>query len=123
MTKRVMCADDEEVIRLLVSSTLANDDRCGFLIAKDGQEALDLARREKPDVLLLDVKMPFIDGVDVCRLLKEDPTTADINIVILSAWAQEHEKQRALDAGANDYFTKPFSPMQLLDKVHDLLAL
>ena len=85
MTKKIMVADDEEAVLALVSATLDDVKRYQLVVVNDGDEALDTARSEQPDLLFLDVMMPHKDGIEVCRLLKGDPETAGIKIVMLSA--------------------------------------
>jgi two-component system, OmpR family, phosphate regulon response regulator PhoB len=119
--KKLMIADDEDGIRSLVKMTLAVDS-FEIVEARDGDEALAVARREQPDLLFLDVMMPGTSGVDVCRTLKEDPATAGITIVMLTAKAQEQDREEGLAAGADDYFTKPFSPVGLLTKVEEVFT-
>jgi len=121
MAAKIMLADDEELIRILVSATLGIDGSLYIMEATDGEQALEMARREQPDLLLLDIRMPKWDGFQVCRALKQDPLTAHIKVVMLTAMAQEQDKRRGKEAGADDYITKPFSPTQLLDKVYQWL--
>ncbi len=121
MTKRkVLLADDDPDLRRLMGTTLGTEDFDLFQ-AGDGQEALDVARRERPELILLDVNMPRHNGFEVCRFLKTDPETADIRIVMLTARGSEADRAQGKAAGADDYFVKPFSPVQLLDKVYSLL--
>ena len=122
MTKKVLLADDEEDILVLVSATLGGDDRYSLVLARDGEEALQRAREEKPDLILLDVMMPKMDGFEVCSVLKSESDTKHVKIVMLTAMAQELDKQKAEQAGADFYFTKPFSPTALLNKVEELLG-
>ena len=117
MTHKVMLADDEEGILALVAATLGDDGNYQLILARDGDEALRVARQEQPALLFLDVLMPARNGYEVCRLLKSDPATASMKIVMLTALAQDSAKQKALEAGADDYLTKPFSPTTLLEKV------
>ncbi|MBI4336694.1 MAG: response regulator [Chloroflexi bacterium] len=119
--KKVMVADDEEDMRALLAATFESD-QYELVLAEDGIQALEVARREKPDLVFLDVRMPGLDGYQVCRALKHDPATARIKVVLVTAMAQDHDRQRGRDAGADDYFTKPFSPTKLLAKLHELLA-
>lgn len=118
---RVLLADDDSGLRRLVSATLGSAD-FELLQAIDGEEALQLARSSSPDLVLLDVNMPRLDGFEVCRALKRDPATADIKVVMLTARGAETDRARAREAGADDYFVKPFSPVQLLNRVYALLA-
>ena len=85
--------------------------------AADGVEALEKARDQSPRLVLLDIMMPRLDGLEVCRQLKADPDTSDIVVVMLTAQAQERDRDQGLAAGADDYFTKPFSPLALLNMV------
>ena len=118
--RRVLLADDDPSLLRLISTTLGTED-FELLHANDGQEALEVARRERPDLILLDVNMPRLDGFEVCRLLKTEPDTASIKIVMLSARVADIDRARGREVGADDYFAKPFSPIQLLNKVYALL--
>ena len=106
----------------LVAATLSNDDRYQLLLARDGQEAVEVARRELPALVFLDVSMPKTNGYQVCRTLKTDPATAHIKVVMLTSLAQEADRELAREAGADDYFTKPFSPTALIEKVDEVLG-
>lgn len=119
--RRVLLADDDFALRRLIAATLGSDD-FELLQAQDGEEALELARSRQPDLVLLDVNMPRLDGFAVCEQLKADPATATIKIVMLTARGAESDRVRARTAGADDYFVKPFSPVQLLNKVYALLS-
>lgn len=121
MTQKVMIVDDETPIVNLLLATLGEDDRYHLLVARDGEAALELARKEKPDLVFLDILMPKLDGFSVCQALKADPATARAKIVMLTALAQESDRQKAMKAGADGYLTKPFSPIELLEKVEDML--
>jgi CheY-like chemotaxis protein len=116
---KLLIADDEPAVRALVHATLEGD---GYVIleAADGAEALELSRCEQPSLVLLDIMMPRLDGLEVCRQLKADPHTSGIVVVMLTAQAQERDRDRGLAAGANEYFTKPFSPLALLRMVESL---
>lgn len=120
MKNTVLIADDDASLRMLVTTTLA-DDSLTLLEAQDGVQALALARREKPHLILLDVAMPGLTGVEVCEALKAEVATAAIPVIMLTAHGQEADRQRGLAAGAKAYLTKPFSPLQLLDLVERLL--
>ena len=115
----MLIADDESGIRSLVRMTLERDSY-QILEASDGEEAIALAREFHPEVVLLDVMMPGLSGFDVCRALKGDPTTAEATVVLLTAKAQESDRAEGIAAGADDYFTKPFSPISLLRKVDEV---
>ena len=122
MAKKVLLVDDEDDLLRLVSITLGGDDRYELLLARDGEAALDIARREKPDLILLDIMMPEMNGFEVCRQLKTELATSGIGIVMLTAMGQAVDRQRGRQVGADDYFTKPFSPTALLDKVEEVLG-
>lgn len=116
----ILIADDEESLRLLASETL-EDDRFDIAEVGDGNEALELARRDHPALILLDVSMPGVTGFEVCQQLKADPSTADIVVVMLTAHGQNSDREQAEASGANYYITKPFSPAQLLKLVDQII--
>ena len=121
--KKVLVAEDEDFVRALVAATIGDDARYSILEAHDGGEALQIARREKPDLVLLAIMMPVLDGYSVCRQLKADPDTRGITIIMLSALAQEFNRRAAVEAGADGYLVKPFSPTELINKVEETLHL
>jgi two-component system, OmpR family, phosphate regulon response regulator PhoB len=116
----VLIADDEPAIVELVRATL-EDPKVRIVQARDGAEALALARTAHPDLILLDVRMPEIDGINVCRRLRSEPALRDTCIVMLTAAAQEAQRLEGRAAGADEYLTKPFSPLRLLQMVRALL--
>jgi CheY-like chemotaxis protein len=118
--KKILVADDDPTIRLLVNATLRRD-TYQLMEAVDGEQTLEVARQERPDLILLDVGMPLLDGFEVCRQLKSDPETGNIHIVMLTARTQENERRQGDAVGADGYFTKPFSPLALLNKISDVL--
>jgi DNA-binding response OmpR family regulator len=113
---KVLVADDEKDIRRLVVFTL---ERAGFEIleAVDGNEAFQIATELHPDIILLDVMMPYMDGYEVCRKLREIPAMKNIPVLFLSAKAQNYEISEGMEVGANDYIIKPFIPKELAAKV------
>lgn len=113
---KLLIADDEPAVRALVRVTLEDDDYRIFEAA-DGVEALQKIRDEHPSLVLLDIMMPGMNGLEVCRIVKSDPTTSGTVVVMLTAQAQQRDRDRGLAAGADVYFTKPFSPLALLDLV------
>jgi CheY-like chemotaxis protein len=118
--KTVLVADDEAMLRQLVRATL-RDRPLRILEAATGAEALTLARSERPDLLLLDVGLPELDGYAVCRALKADPATAGIKVVMLTARAQRQDLERGAAVGVDAYITKPFSPRRLLSDLDGFL--
>jgi DNA-binding response OmpR family regulator len=121
MGTRVLVIDDEAPIRLLCRVNLEAEGMQVFE-AEDGPRGLDAAREQKPDVVLLDVMMPGLDGWRVAERLLEDPSTANIPIIFLTARAEFRDRARGLDIGGVDYVTKPFNPVELAPLVRDLLA-
>lgn len=116
----ILVVDDEPSIVELVRFTLEDAD-VRVVEASDGAEALILARRIKPDLVLLDVQMPRLNGVEACRQLRREPGFARTPIIMLTAAGQQADRTRGLGAGADEYLTKPFSPLALLALVEALL--
>ncbi|HAM39783.1 MAG TPA: DNA-binding response regulator [Candidatus Omnitrophica bacterium] len=120
MKAKILIVDDEKSI---VEAVRYNLEREGFrtVVASDGAKALELARRELPDAILLDWMLPEVDGLEVCRLLKQDEKTRHIPIVMLTVKSDETDKVLGLEMGADDYVTKPFSPRELVARIKALL--
>ncbi len=118
---RVLVVDDEAPIRLLCRVNLEAE-KMEVLEAGDGPTGLEMARKERPDVILLDVMMPGLDGWRVAEELLEDPATSSIPIVFLTARAELRDRARGLDLGGLDYVTKPFNPVELAPLIRDLIA-
>jgi len=116
----VLIVDDEPAILELVRFTL-EDTHIRILEAADGAAALALARAERPDIVLLDVRLGHLDGIEVCRRIRLDPELAATRIVMLTAADQESDRARGLAAGADEYLSKPFSPLALLALVRTIL--
>lgn len=116
----VLIADDDADILLLVRAVL---ERSGHEVvaASDGAEALASVRARKPDLVVLDIAMPEVDGLEVLRRLRADPTTSELPVVLLSARAQEADVERGFAIGASAYLKKPFSPRELSEHVAELL--
>ena len=117
----ILAVDDDPTIQqlLVVNLELEGYD---VIVAGDGEEALERIRSDRPDAVLLDIMMPRMDGIEVCRAAKADPETADIPIVILSAKAQQDDIERGTDVGADAYLTKPFDPLDLIETVQRFVA-
>jgi len=118
---RVLVVDDEAPLRLLCRVNLEAEGM-EVLEAPNGTEGLEAAKRERPDVILLDVMMPGLDGWRVAQALLDDPATADIPIVFLTARAEYRDHSRGLDLGGVEYITKPFNPLELASLLRALLA-
>ena len=120
--KKILIVDDQLEVRELVQVTLEIGDY-QILTAENGRQAMEVAQREHPDIILLDIMMPGsdIDGLEACRRLKSDTDTNNITIVMLSAKGQEDDIEIGRAAGADDYFTKPFSPIALIEKVEEVM--
>jgi two-component system, OmpR family, alkaline phosphatase synthesis response regulator PhoP len=113
MPKKILAVDDERHIVRLVEVNLQ---RAGYEVvtAYDGREALEKVKSESPDLVVLDVMMPYMDGFEVLKNLKGDPTTAEIPVIMLTAKAQDADVFRGWQSGVDCYLTKPFNPMELL---------
>ncbi len=120
MTK-ILVADDNPLSRELIHEILGSPD-CQVLEAQDGREALELIESAKPDVVLLDIQMPILDGFSVIRQLRSDPRFAGVLVVALTAYAMRGDKEKALAAGFDSYITKPISPSSLRHHIGQLLG-
>jgi two-component system alkaline phosphatase synthesis response regulator PhoP len=118
---KILIAEDEPDIRELVAFTLRF---AGYEVvsASNGEEAIQLAKDELPDLILMDVRMPRMTGYEACKILKQDPNLVETPVVFLSAKGQEAEIQTGLDAGADEYLLKPFAPDQLTERVKSILT-
>ena len=120
MVKTILIADDEEHLRTLVRTTL-DEPHYRILEASNGTEALRVAEAEHPDLLVLDWMMPGMTGVEVVAKLQKNPDTARIPFILLTARGQERDKYEGTSLGAFAYLVKPFSPLELLEKVAEVL--
>jgi DNA-binding response OmpR family regulator len=118
---RILIADDESDIRELIAFTLRFAGH-EVTIATNGEDAVELALQNLPDLILLDVRMPRMTGYEACEKIKADAHTQHIPVVFLSAKGQESEVQTGLDVGAAEYIVKPFGPAQLAERVKSILA-
>lgn len=125
MGKKILIADDEPFIRALLEETLEDFEDKGvtLLIARDGQETLNLAQKERPDLVFLDVMMPHMSGYDVCEHIKKDKALSSIYVILLTARGQEVDKERGMDVGADEYITKPFDPDLIIRRAQEVLNL
>jgi DNA-binding response OmpR family regulator len=117
---KILVAEDERDIRELIGFTLGLAD-FDVVLTQDGLQAVEKAEAKRPDLILLDVRMPRMSGYEACRRLKENPSTSEIPIIFLSAKGQEKEIEEGLSSGALDYIVKPFAPDQLVAQVRDVL--
>ncbi|MDF3057407.1 MAG: histidine kinase [Rariglobus sp.] len=122
MCPLILCVDDEQDVTDLMQFHLTKAG-CEVTTAATGRNALLAVNQRRPDLILLDLMLPDIDGFGVCEILRRDPATASIPIVILTAWATTDARSLGLELGALDYLTKPFSPRELTGRVQRLLNL
>jgi CheY-like chemotaxis protein len=120
MSKKILIVDDEPNIVLSLDYLVRKKGYTPF-IARNGSEALAIAQTEIPDLILLDIMMPDIDGYEVCQTLKKDPRFNHTKIIFLSAKSKKEDIEKGLQMGADKYFTKPFSTKQLLQEMVDLM--
>ena len=120
MKPRILTVDDEEEMTELLAFSLG---AAGYDVdqAHDGVEALEKAKKNHPDLILLDVMLPELDGFSVCEILRRTPKTATIPVILLTGWASESARLIGLESGANDYMVKPFSTRELVLRVKNLL--
>jgi DNA-binding response OmpR family regulator len=118
--KKILAVDDEPNILMSIEFILEME---GYEvhIARDGEEALEVAERVAPDLILLDVNMPRKDGYEVCRILREREDMAGTKVIMLTAKGQTLEKKKGLEVGADEYVTKPFSAEDLLEKIRTMI--
>lgn len=117
---KILIVEDDRDIAEMIEYNLMEE---GYktLSAFNGEDGVKLAKKESPDLIILDIMLPIIDGFEVCRILKKEQITADIPVIILSAKSQETDKIVGLELGADDYITKPFSPRELIARIRAIL--
>ncbi len=125
MEQKLLIVDDEAHIRMLLEQTLEEleDDGVNFFSAQNGEEAFEIIKTEKPQLVFLDVMMPKMNGMEVCRKVKKELQLNDVFIVLLTAKGQELDRQKGQEVGADLYMTKPFDPEAILDKAKEILGL
>jgi two-component system alkaline phosphatase synthesis response regulator PhoP len=127
MNHRILVVDDERRTLLLMERTLRDlqdeYEDVEILTASNGEEALEIIMRDKPALVYLDLMMPHVDGLEVCRIIKGKRDTRDTYIVMLTAMGQEIDRQRAKEVGADRYLTKPFDPDTVLEIAREVLDL
>lgn len=121
MSRKILIVDDEVYILHILDFSLGAE---GYevITAADGEEALEKARTEKPDLVVLDVMMPKVDGFEACRRLKNDPETRELPVILLTAKGREVDRKMGIEVGADDYMVKPFSPSKLIQKIESFLS-
>ncbi len=125
MEKKILIVDDEPHIRTLIEQTLEEleDEGVEFLTADNGESALEIIKTEHPQVVFLDVMMPRMNGMEVCRRVKKELHLDKVFIILLTAKGQELDRQKGQEVGADVYMTKPFDPETLLLKAREILML
>src|SRR3990170_1274474 len=120
MAAKILIVDDEQDILTLLEYNL---EKAGFQVvsAEDGPEAIELAKRGKPDLIILDIMLPSMEGTEVCKILKRESATSSIPVIMLTAKGEEVDRIVGLELGADDYITKPFSPRELILRVKAVL--
>ena len=118
---RILVVDDEIYIVHILDFSLGME---GYevITALDGEQALEKARADKPDLIVLDIMMPKLDGYETCKILKADPDTKDIPVILLSAKGRNVDQKIGFEVGADDYITKPFSPRKLVERINAILG-
>jgi two-component system alkaline phosphatase synthesis response regulator PhoP len=123
MEKKLLIVDDEAPIRMLLEQSLEDleDEGVELLQASNGQEALEMIQAERPALVFLDVMMPLMNGLEVCRMVKKEMQMEGVYIVLLTAKGQEMDRQKGMEVGADQYLTKPFDPDALLSLAEEVL--
>ena len=118
---KILVVDDEIYIVHILDFSLGME---GYEVvtALDGEQALEKLKVEKPDLIVLDIMMPKLDGYEVCKAIKSDPETRHIPVILLSAKGRNVDQKMGFDVGADDYITKPFSPRKLVERINQLLG-
>ena len=125
MEQKILIVDDEPHIRMLIEQTLEEleDEEVIFLTAENGEEALEIITNEKPQLVFLDVMMPKMNGMEVCRRVKKELSIDGVYIILLTAKGQEVDRLKGQEVGADVYMTKPFDPEMILTKARAVLGL
>ncbi len=118
--KKILLVDDAETILMMERMILGRD--YDLIIAKDGQEAVEKARVERPDLILLDIVMPVMNGIEACRMIRSDESTSDVPVIMVTTRGSEDIVKSAFESGCNEYVTKPINKIELLNKIKNLLG-
>jgi len=121
MTKRILVVEDQEDLRGVLRDLLSGS---GYAVveAADGQDGIDKAKSERPDLILMDIQLPVLDGYEATRQIKADPSLANTPIIAVSSFAMKGDEEKARGAGCDHYVTKPYSPLQLLRTIRGVLG-
>ncbi len=125
MHKKLLIVDDEPHIRMLIEQTLEDleDEGVELLFAENGEQALNIIKEEKPNLVFLDVMMPKMNGMEVCQKVKKELKLTEVYIILLTAKGQEVDRQKGLDMGADRYMTKPFDPDEMLAVAEEIIKI
>ncbi|MFW5497880.1 MULTISPECIES: response regulator transcription factor [unclassified Maridesulfovibrio] len=124
MAGKILVVDDEVHIRMLLEQTLEeleDDHGVELLTAENGEDGLDCIREECPELVFLDIMMPYMNGYEVCQAVREDPALSTVKIILLTAKGQEADRKHGLELGAERYMTKPFDPDEILEVAKSIL--
>ena len=122
MSKGKILVVDDEVYLLQILDFSLGAEGYDVVTAEDGEQAINKAKSEQPDLIVLDIMMPKVDGYEACRKLKQDPSMKDVPVILLTAKGRDIDRKLGLEVGADDYITKPFSPNKLLEKIGSFLG-
>ncbi len=125
MSKKILIVDDEVNMRMLLKETLEEfeDEGVEVLVAENGEEAIKSIKTEKPELVILDVMMPGVDGFEVCNTIKNELGMKDVYVLMLTADGQAFNKQKSKDVGTDDFMTKPFDPDEVIKKAAKILEI
>jgi DNA-binding response OmpR family regulator len=118
---KILIVEDDEIVRKIIAEILVDD--YDFDFAEDGEVALKLASERNPDLILLDIMIPKVDGFEVCKRLRKDPLHNKSIIILLTALTDKDSQKTGYNAGADDYITKPFNPVDIRNKVNSMFRL
>jgi two-component system, cell cycle response regulator DivK len=121
MTKRILVVEDQEDLRGVLRDLLSGSGY-GVVEAADGQDGINKAKSERPDLILMDIQLPVLDGYEATRQIKADPSLANTPIIAVSSFAMKGDEEKARGAGCDHYVTKPYSPLQLLRTIRGVLG-
>lgn len=121
MSKKILLVDDSATVLMMERMILASE-RVDLITAKNGVEAQQMAKRERPDLILMDIVMPELNGLDACKAIRDDPDTRDIPIILVTTRGETASIEKGYENGCNDYVTKPVNSSELLRKVRSYLG-